>query len=376
LIALPSYVAIVAASARVGMKHSFQIPDEFRAFMRDVAAKLDWIDDRSALLGPDAVTSECARGGRVDNSDLYRFMYFGKDGHSRLEIELHEQQIRDIAGGHLSEVDAIELEPGTRTQRGEPLLVWGEYDDDALTVRTLGDLAIAVDALHAIGAEQPCMIRLWSAADDQVVCVLDHLDCALYVVTSSHGYGTSVGDPTRAGTFELVDHDVGSVSVPWNTCLPWRVVREALLRFAEHGDLGDGVILDGTIPSQLLMLGDFDRAAELATRRPPPVDPAKSSLVEKSPLGAWAQRLLDSLIELQLIEVDLQIIDAIRARLTILLVQWGHDAQDTPEAAQRLAKEIERVRGVGALFATGGDLQIALRRTQDPPTMPVEMPFT
>ena len=49
---------------------------------------------------------------------------------------------------------------------------------------------------------------------------------------------------------------------------------------------------------------------------------------------------------------------------------------DTPEAANKLAKEIERVRGVGALFATGGDLQIALRRTQDPPTQPNALPFT
>ena len=46
--------------------------------------------------------------------------------------------------------------------------------------------------------------------------------------------------------------------------------------------------------------------------------------------------------------------------------QRGDDALDSPEAAHQLAKEVERVRGVGALFATGGDLQIALRRTQEP----------
>jgi hypothetical protein len=60
----------------------------------------------------------------------------------------------------------------------------------------------------------------------------------------------------------------------------------------------------------------------------------------------------------------------------MILVQQGDDALDPAEAAQRLAKDIERVRGVGALFATGGDLQIALRRTQDPPTQPTELPFT
>jgi immunity protein Imm1 of predicted polymorphic toxin system len=358
------------------MKQSFHIPDEFREVMREVTSRLDWIDDRTELVGPDAVDSSCARGGRVEGTDVFRFTYFGKDGHSRVEIELHEQQIRDIAGGHLSEIDVLELDPHTRTQRGEPLLVWGEYDDDALRIRTLGDLELALDMLQAIGSDNPCLIRLWSDADDQVVCVLNHFECTLYVVASKHGYGTSVGDPTRRETFELVDHDVGGFSVPWNTCLPWRVVRAALLQFVLTGELGDGVILDGTIPSQLLVLGDFDRAAELATRRPPPVDPAKSSLVEKSPHGPWAQRLLDSLIELQLIEVDLQIVDAIRKRLTMLLTQFGHDAQDSVESANQLAKQLEKVRGVGALFATGGDLQIALRRTQDPPTMPVEIPFT
>ena len=46
---------------------------------------------------------------------------------------------------------------------------------------------------------------------------------------------------------------------------------------------------------------------------------------------------------------------------------------ESSDSAQQLAKSIERVRGVGALFATGGDLQIALRRSQDPPTQPVEL---
>ena len=63
------------------------------------------------------------------------------------------------------------------------------------------------------------MVRLWSAADEQVLAVLNGTDCALYVVRGEHGYGTSVGDPTRAGTFELVDHDVGALSIPWHHCV-------------------------------------------------------------------------------------------------------------------------------------------------------------
>ena len=170
-------------------------------------------------------------------------------------------------------------------------------------------------------------------------------------------------------------HDVGAIAIPWADCVPWRVARPALVRFAEHGDLGDQVMLDGSIPSMFLMLGDFDRAAELATRRTPVPDPAQTSLPRKAPCGAWAERLLGSLIDLHLIEVDQSILVGITARVAMLLQQLGDDAQDSREAAQKLTKELERVRGIGALFATAGDLQIALRRTQDPPTQPVEMPF-
>ena len=94
------------------------------------------------------------------------------------------------------------------------------------------------------------------------------------------------------------------------------------------------------------------------------------------PQGEWAKRLITSLLELQLIEIDMQITDAIIARVAMLLLQYGDEALDTAEAAQRLAKEFERVRGIGALFATGGDLQIAMRRTQEPPTQPNALPFT
>jgi hypothetical protein len=357
------------AITTIGLKETFAVPDPFREFMRDVTSQLDW--GEGALTGPDAIEAECGRGGRIEGTDVFRFVYTEND--RRYEIELREQQIRDIANGNLSEVDASPVET-TKVAKGEPLLVWGEYDDDALRVRTLGDLALALDVLQSISIQFPLAIRLWTAADDQLVCVLNGLDCALYVVASQHGYGSSVGDPTRDDTFELTDHDIGVVTVRWADFVPWRVTRPALLRFAEYGDLGDAVILDGTIPSQLLMLGDFDRAAELESRRDAPVDPARSSLPEKAPQGMWARRLIASLVAHQLIELDDSILKAIIARIALLLVQFGQDAQDSPEVAAQLAKDIARVRGIGALFATGGDLQIALRRTQEPPTQPVEIP--
>ena len=353
----------------------FAVPEEFRAFMRDVAAKIDWVDDRGALLGPDALQHECGRGGRIGGGETYRFTYFARDGHGRWEIELREQQIRDVAAGLLTDLEARELEPGSRVLRGEPLLVWGEYDDDVLRVRSLGDLAVVLDGLQAVSAIDPMLVRLWSTGDEQVVAVLTGLECALYVV-QGEAYGTSVGDPTRTGAFEVVDDDTGAIQVPWSHCVPWATARAALLHFAENGELGPGIQLDGTIPTQLLMLGDFDRAAELATRRAPPVDPAVTSLPRKAPHGAWADRLLGSLVDLHLAELDTSIRDAICARTALLLIRHGDAAQDSSEVAQVLAKELAKVRGVGALFATAGDLQIALRRTQDAPTQPVEMPFT
>jgi hypothetical protein len=335
--------------------------------MRGVASQLDW--------GTEEIVSEFVRGGRLGTSDLYRFTYYARDGHGRFEIELREQQIRDIAAGHLDEIDAVEHDPNTRVPRGRALLVWGEYDEDALAVRTDHDLGVALDGLQAIGSGDPILARLWGTADEQVVFVINGAECALYVVRGTHGYGTSIGDQAWNGTFELVDHDVGAVSIPWSHCVSWRIARPALVRFAETGELGDGVELDGSIPSQLLMLGDFDRTAELETRRPPPVEPALTSLPAKTPHGEWAGRLIGSLVELRLLELDSSILDSITARTAMLLVELGDDAQDEMPAAQKLAKELARMRGVGHLDATPGDLQIALRRTQYAPTMPVEMPF-
>ena len=42
----------------------------------------------------------------------------------------------------------------------------------------------------------------------------------------------------------------------------------------------------------------------------------------------------------------------------------GTEAEHSIDTADWLANEIKNVRGVAKLFATGGDLQIALRRTR------------
>ena len=340
--------------------------------MREVAARLEW-DDRVSVVGGDAFRAECGRGGRIEGRDSYEFTYFTPDGFGRWALTLSEQQIRDIGAGVVDEIDGEELDNATRRVRGEALLVWGEYDQDALRVRSKTELGVALDALQACAAITPVTLRMWSVSDEQVFAVLDGLECAIYVVASADGYGTSVGDPTRNDVLDITDHDAGTFAVAGADRIPWRVARAALIHFAEAGTLGPEVILDGRIPSQLLVFGDFDREAELATRRMPAADPALTSLPAKAPHGAWAERLLGGLVDLQLIELDMSILEAVTARVSMLLAQWGDEAQDSVEAAQRFARELGRVRGVAGVFATAGDLQIALRRTQDPPTSPVVM---
>jgi hypothetical protein len=350
------------------------ISAEFRLFMRDVVAKIDWLDDRALLVGPEALVHECGRGGLLANSERFRFVYIARDGHGLWSVELVENQVRDIASGRLDEVEARQLDP-TRGGHGESLLVWGPYDDDALRARSPVELSIALEALRAIGFIEPLLARLWSTTDEQLLCALNGDDCALYVV-AGYDYGTSMGDPTRTGTFELAGHDVGNLAVPWSHCVPWRVARDAILSFAETGTLGEHVGLDGSLPTNLLVLGDFDRETALAARRRPTTDAACSSLPRKSPYGGWADRLLGSLVDLQLAELDTSIREAIVANTAILLIQYGDEALDSVESAHQLARELGRQRGVTVLSATGGDLQIALRRTQDPPTSPHQVPFT
>lgn len=346
---------------------TFEIPDEFRAFMRKVIVKIDWSDEGGSLLGADAIHDDCGSGGQIEH-ETYRFTYLSKDGLYRWTITLREQQIRDIAGGELGEIDADREDLVGRTAvRGEALIVWGEFADDALRVRTQHELAVALDALHA-AAEQPDApqtLRVWSTTDDQLFAVIYGDQCALYVVESKEGYGTSAGDPTRTEAFELVDQDAGALTVPWSDCVPWELARAALLRFAEAGELGPDITLDGRIPVALLHLGDCDRAAELATRPEPAADPARTSLMRISPFARWGRRLIDSLRTLGLIELLDTAQDRVLVELAPLLHAQGEKALVSPRSADRLAGELGAIRGVDRLFANGSDLQTALRRTKD-----------
>jgi len=372
---------------------AFLVPNDFRAFMKSVVVYLETPNDELFLDAEDALDSECGYGGRIDGHDTYRFKYITNDGHHRWDVVLKEAQIRDIADGLLIEVEGERFDivrTSRRTPVGEPLLIWGEYADDALSVRSEGELLRALDILHSASLDRPRLLRLWSAADDQLVAALWSERCALYVVESADGYATSTGDQTLTESFEVKDHEGKNLAVPWSDCVSWEYARRAMVRFVEHSDLGD-IPVEGRIPSLLLMMGDVDRKAALAVRShvhselektslsnliPVPVPVAAADDVTapveiEAPLGpiellAWARRLLDILIGRELVELAPgPNLDEISYQLGGLLQAHALDAEYSLETADWLANEIGAMRGITTLFATGGDLQVALRRSRD-----------
>ncbi len=369
----------------------FLVPDDFRAFMQRVVSYLDLPTGEKLFDAEDALKDTTGYGGRIDDGS-FRFMYIGSDGVHKWEIPLAEAAIRDIADGLLIEVPAVQHElvrTKNRAATGKPLLIWGEYVDDALAIRDEDQLLGALDALKT-ASPTPRMLRLWSATDDQCVAVICGETCALYVVESLEGYGTSVGDARRDDAYEIFDHEGQALHVPGADGVPWAIARSALAHFARRGELGAAVTIEGRIPSVLLMMGDVDRRAALDSRGGAPHDVENSSLsrlIAPAPhpvrtvdeitlphdialplsieeLAAWARRLIEVLFTRELIELGQENLDEITYQLGGLLQAHGTEAQDSLETAEWLANEIGAVRGIHKLFATGGDLQIALRRSR------------
>lgn len=374
------------------------VPDDFRVFMKQVVAVLDGPADQRFVDAEDALTSECGYGGRIDHGEAYRFFYITPDGLHKWEIVLHESQIRDVADGLQIEVEGIRHEiarTSSRVRTGKHLLIWGEYADDALRTKDERELIGALDHLHrSAQLHGPRMVRMWSTADDQLIAVFHTDSCALYVVESLEGYATSCGDPSRNDSFEVQTYDGRLMPVPWADCIPWGNALNAILHFMRKGDLGPEIRIEGRIPSMLLMMGDVDRETALAARAEAPREVKRSSLprmvvpavpddtqddwtspvdredvvseLDVEQLGGWAKRLIERLHSRDLVELDgaHPNVDEITYQLTGLLQAHGNEAQDSIDTADWLANEIGALRGVRRIFATGGDLQIALRRTR------------
>ena len=258
-------------------------------------------------------------------------------------------------------------------------------------MRSLDDLVAALETLRLHALDEPRIVRMWSPRDDQLVAALWRDHCALYILESADGYATSTGDAARSDSFEVLDHDGCPLTVPWADCVAWPVACRALIRFASHGDLGSEVAVEGRIPSQLLMHGEHDRQAVLEQRAVPARSPGSSSLPRLTPtpvpvavpeagdatapverivlgtadLAAWARRLVQLLFSRELIELEPgPRLDEICYQLGGLLQAHGDEAEHALDTAEWLGNEIASIRGIRALFATGGDLQLALRRSR------------
>ncbi len=385
----------------------FLVPDDFRNFMRQVVAYLDAPGGEKLLDAEDAFQDECGYGGRIDGAISYRFTYLTRDGVHRWVVQVDEAEIRSIVDGLQIEATGERFEVVRTTDRqptGQPLIIWGAYNDDALTIQGLDELNVALETLQLYALDKPRVVRMWSASDDQLVAVISGEICALYVLESIDGYATSTGDSERTDSFEVADHDGAVWTVPWADCVAWSIASRALARFAAHGELGPELRTEGRIPSHLLMHGELDRAAVLANRAAPASDPRKSSLPRLVPavptmlesaemtmptvrnpltepmaplsrelLGvadftAWGRRLIDGLAAQGLIELGQtagQGLDEVTYQLSGLLQAHGEEAEHTLDTADWLANEIKAIRGVAQVFATGADLQIALRRTRE-----------
>jgi hypothetical protein len=377
----------------------FLVPDDLRAFLRTVVDHLDGPATAIVLDAEDAFQAACGHGGRIAGTSIYRFSYLTADGAQRWTIVLHELELRAIVDGLQIEVDGEVVRTGLRQPSGDPLLVWGAYNDDALIVHSHDDLAAALDTLRRYALDKPRVVRMWSSSDDQLIAVIWGGACALYVLESADGYATSSGDPRRSDAFEVLDHDGNSLIVPRADCVPWPAARAALLHFAAHGDLGPEIVVERRIPSQLLMHGELDRQAVLATRALPSRDPRQSSLPRLTPLplpailgppgelaadpptdvampamrepatpaelSAWSYRLIELLSARGLVELDPRHrLDEISYQLSGLLQAHGDEAEHSLDTAEWLANEIGTIRGIVQLFATAGDLQLALRRSR------------
>jgi len=397
----------------------FEIPSDFRAFMQHVVAYLDVPSDNKLLDASDALRDECGYGGRIDGADTYEFTYLTADGHSKWILTLKEAAIRNIADGFLDEVMGQHHElpsvAKSRIPQGYPLLIWGEYGDDALCPRDGEQVMLALDSLHNSAGEQPRMLRMWTSCDDQLIAVVWGDLCAIYVIESPEGYATSRTDHVGSGVFEVNDHDGKPMTIPFADCVSWEIAKRGLVNFIATGELGMDIKVDGVIPTVLLVLGEVDRKIVLSQRQEPPRVLERSSLagarmpqpqtavpepvqerehtqpvtvdqvqsVREAPVKqvidsrdtpipqrideqlVWARRLITHLQTRELMEINGgSNLDEITYQLSGVLQAHWIEAEESIDTANWLCNEIGTVRGV-KLFATGGDLQIALRRSRE-----------
>ncbi|MBI5542837.1 MAG: hypothetical protein HY901_03035 [Deltaproteobacteria bacterium] len=353
-------------------KRSFEVPDDFRDFLREVVKILEGARERSLLDAEDALQSGCGYGGRVDGCDGYQFVYFSETSRERWTVRLGERQIREIAGGRLREVPAEVV--STARQRcsgageGDTLLLWGQQAHDALVAEDAQGLAEGLDALHRLAQRRPCGFQVWSRFDDLLHGVLFEDECALQVVWSN---GARVSTRREGGAEPRLQ-------IRWADSLSWKVVRPAVLEFARTCQIGE-LPTDPSADPGLVLVALQGRRAALSRLGEVSRSLAQTSLRDALQGGkesgsalregdedlGWARRVLKALVEEGLLEIE---DEGVAARgLARLLRDVGDEAVASHEEAEELAEALADLAGVGELYASVDELRRALRDTFEVP---------
>lgn len=351
----------------------FEVPEDLRAFLAEVVARLDARPAAGALDAEDALQSGCGYGGRVAGTDAFRFVYFTEARDERWTLSLTEKEIRAVAAGAQRKV-APRVEPiGHRVRprpSGEAILQWGASGREAMRVQSAAELAAALEGVRALGERRPQAFRLWSRRDDLLRGVVSGGECALQVVWSDGTYARSEG---RGGAHEALraqDVDGEPVDARREHCVAWAEARAVALGFAEDGEIG-ALRTVATAEPDLVLAAAGGRRGVLADLGPVAAALEDASLAVPSSAGEgatltegdedlrWARELLAALGARRLVELE----DEARAARGVaqLLREHGEDALGSHEEAEELAEAIAALPGVGELYASADELREALR---------------
>ncbi|MGC4122250.1 MAG: hypothetical protein QM765_48240 [Myxococcales bacterium] len=187
----------------------FQAPEDLRGFFAEVLAAIGLVppEARARAFGAeDAFQSGCGYGGWVpQGGGRFRLVYFPEGRGERWILLLDEAELRALASGAkrllTPRIEKVERK-AQRWPSGEGLLVWGRTNREAMAAGDREELACALEALRAQGAETPQSFRLWSRMDDLARVVVHGDRCALLVAfpdgtCACTDAGTAGGAPER-----------------------------------------------------------------------------------------------------------------------------------------------------------------------------------
>lgn len=256
-----------------------------------------------------------------------------------------------------------------------PTLVWGQGETDALSLQDPGALGPALTRLAAVAEQQGAWwFWLWDPSGALLEVLLRGEDALVSAVWTTGKFASSLGQEEQQEHFTAEEPDGSAQArIPWSACVPWSVARLAVESFASTGALPRGLPVTETLHTGILR-----RAMAGA---PPAVHGAPHTLEETGLAGwesqrpteaptaaavdtrAWAERLVDLLLEQQLLDLadGADPVD-VAAHVAGLLDRYRQLAGQRANAVEQVADGLLSVPGVEDLYADAEELQVALGR--------------